>query len=84
MLPPSPFTLSSAQGLCPEYDAAASQLARLQAAAGRAVEAFREVLAQRGHGAAVLKKVRLVDYRGERLLEVRASTAACLGNCLPA
>jgi hypothetical protein len=48
------------------------------------VEAFREVLAQRGHGAAVLKKVRLVDYRGERLLEVRASTAACLGNCLPA
>lgn len=42
-----------------------------QAASGEALEGIRSGLAAAGHGAAVLKRVKLVGYRGEQLLEVR-------------
>ncbi|KAL4430604.1 hypothetical protein ABPG77_005844 [Micractinium sp. CCAP 211/92] len=58
------------QGLCAAYDAARVQQEQLQAQAASAVENLRQGLAQRGHAAALLKRVKLVDFRGQQLLEV--------------
>ncbi|KAL4436867.1 hypothetical protein ABPG75_004006 [Micractinium tetrahymenae] len=58
------------QGLCAEYDAARASQEQLQAQVAGAVESIRQGLAGRGHGAAALKRVKLVDFRGQQLLEV--------------
>ena len=88
-LPPAcPWPLC--QGLCAEYDASAAELARLQAEVGAAVEGVREALRGRGHPEPALRKVKLAEYRGERLLQVRDQVCAggarevvpLLGSCL--
>lgn len=60
----------SLQGLSPEYDTARARLDQLQAQAGAALEGIRGGLRERGAAAAALKRVKLVDYRGEQLLQV--------------
>lgn len=69
------------QGLCAAYDATRVQQEQLQAQAASAVENLRQGLAQRGHAAALLKRVKLVDFRGQQLLEVRGlrETGSCTG-----
>lgn len=59
------------QGLCAEYDAARASLDALQAAAASALEGVREGLRGRGHAPAALRKVKLVEWKGEALVEVR-------------
>lgn len=44
----------------------------LQAAAGQTLDSIRQQLAAAGHGAAVLRRVKLAEYRGEKLLEASA------------
>lgn len=58
-------------GLCAAYDAARATADRLSAAAEAAVEGLREGLRARGHAPKVLARVKLVEWKEERLLEVR-------------
>ncbi|PRW57902.1 DNA mismatch repair Msh6 isoform X2 [Chlorella sorokiniana] len=71
-------------GLFGEYDAARASLEQLQAsaeagaelssgAAAQTLDSIRQQLAAAGHGAAVLRRVKLTEYRGEQLLEVPAA-----------
>lgn len=62
------------QGLCAEYDQALARLERLHAAAGAAVEGLRQGLREAAHGTKTLARVKLVDWKGEQLLEVSLSS----------
>lgn len=44
-----------------------------QVAAGQTLDSIRQQLAAAGHGAAVLRRVKLAEYRREQLLEVSIS-----------
>lgn len=59
------------QGLCAEYDAVRARQEQLEEQAAGAVDGIRQGLAGQGLSAALLKRVRLVDFRGQQLLEVR-------------
>ncbi len=50
---------------------------QVQAAAGQTLDGIRQQLAAAGHGATVLRRVKLVEYRGEQLLEVCGSICIC-------
>ncbi|KAI3425826.1 hypothetical protein D9Q98_007801 [Chlorella vulgaris] len=71
------------EGLCAEYDSAAAQLAELQAAATAALDSVRAALRGRGHSAVILKKVKLVAYREEQLVEVPTALRRDLEAALP-
>ncbi|KAL4858267.1 DNA mismatch repair protein Msh6 [Chlorella vulgaris] len=71
------------EGLCAGYDSAAAQLAELQAAAAAALDSVRAALRGRGHSAAILKKVKLVAYREEQLVEVPTALRRDLEASLP-
>lgn len=60
------------QGLCPEYDAALQLQQRLAASAASAVDGLRAGLAERGQPPKAVARVKLVEWKGEQLLEVRA------------
>lgn len=58
------------QGLCAEYDAARARQEQLEEQAAGAVDGIRQGLAGQGLSATLLKRVRLVNFRGQQLLEI--------------
>lgn len=71
LLSPQPGHMMSLS--CPVHLTYATIAFSSQAAAAQTLDSIRQKLAAAGHGATVLRRVKLAEYRGEQLLEASAA-----------